>query len=368
MRLTYFERGLLVALAFLVGCSGGAPSNASDESDCVSVGERSSIGDILVNWSARRGWTESPIVGDETPWAVGAGTMQIAQFVPCGMRGQRPAKPAPLETFSVTFDPPSLARVTSLHVGDAPSLQRTIVVDVDAIEPGDGSVTVQGQFEGPASSVTRSFHVRRFEDVSVPIGILGIAQADPLPTVVAATLRDGLWTGDGAASAAHEPLIVQEEVQLPWSRADGRLEVARAQNLGSLRTEGYPQTFAALTFPQTGLATIGFVDSRVAMVDVVDPFEIASGDLLDMQGTPIRMLTCPEQREVDIKVALTDEQGRSVTGGGVLVRSFDLDKARPYADGDSVHIDCLVPGETTLELVAGQRLEVALTITPLPFN
>jgi hypothetical protein len=358
---------LLLGLGALACDAKEVPLQLTNDDLCLAIFSDSSDhrGTFEVAWSAAPGWTE--VMGDhpEMPWAVGPGTIVLDSWVGCGTNGegQRLASPDALESFTVSFDPPTLAHVTGIRLNDDPWWHRQIFVDVDATAPGDGQVVVDGSFEGQAAHATRSFSVRTFEDVLAPAAVVATSKSDP-----PATLRGGLWAAAAPASAAHEPLIVQSPPPLPWLRGDGALAVTRVDDLKAFVLEGLSPTVAALTWPRTGRTTAAFSDGSAGPLDVVEASTIVAGDVLDKMGQPVRAAACTQGQPIALKVALTDAQGRAVTGGGVLVRSFDLEKARPFPDGDIVLVDCQGVGETTLELVAGQRVSVALTVKAAPFR
>ena len=354
---------LLFALASLA-CEANkqVPLQLTNDDVCLAILDTKSDrrGTFEIDWSPAPGWTEIT-ASAETPWAVGAGTITLGSWVACGMNGegQRLAAPDALDSFTVSFSPPALAHVTGIELNDDPWWHREVFVDVDASAPGDGQVIVDGSFEGNPAHAVRSFHVRAFADVLAPPDVVGPKKDDP-----SATLRGGLWAAGPPASAAHERLIVQTPPPLPWVRADGALEVVRIDDVTSFVRQGRSPTVAALTWPRAGRTTASFFDGSTAPLDVVEASDVAVGDVLDDMGQPIRAASCTQGQQLTLQVALTDARGGVVTGGGVLLRSFDLEKARPFADGSGVIVDCEGVGETTLELVAGQRVSVALTVMP----
>jgi hypothetical protein len=165
------------------------------------------------------------------------------------------------------------------------------------------------------------------------------------------------------ASAAGEALIVQAPQPLPWQRADGRLAVVRIEDLPSL-----PRipTVSALTWPQIGPVDVTLTDGRRTTLDVVPPAAAVTADVLDSSGNSVRALTCLATDEVTLNVVLADGLGRPIGGGGVLVRSLDLQVARAFPEESKVIVACRTAGDTTLELVAAQGVHIALTVLPQP--
>jgi hypothetical protein len=354
---------LLLALASLA-CEANkqVPLPITNDDLCLAILDPASDrrGMLEVEWFPAPGWTQFS-ASDTAPWAMGPGTIMLSSWVACGAdgSGQRLAAPDALGSFAVAFDPPMLAQVTGIRLNDDPWWHREVYVDVDASGAGDGQLLIDASFEGEPVHTIRPFRVRAFADVDAPAAVVG-----PKKDAPSATLRGGLWAAGLPVSVEHEVLIVQTPPPLPWLRGDGALEVELTETPPSLVRQGRSPTTTTLTWPRAGRTTASFDDGSTGPLDVVEPSDVAVGDVLDDMGQPVRAAVCTQGQELDLQVALTDAQGRAITGGGVLLRSFDLDKARPFAAGSAVTVDCEGVGETTLELVAGQRISVALTVMP----
>ena len=339
---------LLLAFASLACETKQVPLQLTNDDLCLAILDSNSDhrGMLQVEWVPAPGWTEIT-AQPATPWAVGPGTIVLQRWVACGKEGdgQRLAAPDALDLFAVAFDPPTLAHVTGIRLNDDPWWHREVDVDVDATASGDGQVLIDASFEGVPTHASTLFRVRAFEDVLAPPDVVGTKKDAP-----SATLQGGRWASGAPVSAAHEELIVQTPPPLPWVRSDGALEVMRVDDVTSFVRQGRSPTVVALTWPRAGRTTASFWDGSTGPLDVDEPSDIVVGDVLDDQGQPIRAAVCSQGQQLALQVAMTDVRGRAVTGGGVLLRSFDLEKARPFADGSGVTVDCEGVGETTLEL------------------
>ena len=297
-------------------------------------------------WEARLETGAVPAV------ALGQGRLLVAKLdggSPCD--GGQYERVPPDELLSVTFDPPTLARLDSWSIVDD-----EIVVVFTALAEGDGTVTVRAVFGGDEREDRREFRVRAFEDVAFYPWVSGGGTFDPSgPFVEGAVWPVIYWptTRDG------EPLAM-DRPPLPWTRADGALEVTDDDPDDDTSYVHWPMAGQIPAFAATAPAE----SIPVSNVEIVAAAAIVDGSI-DEVSDPAVLPGCPVGEAFLADVTLNDAGGRLIKGGNFLLSSNNpsVVDVRPFDDPVQAYVRCLATGSATLRVdLPGTSVQLAIMV------